>query len=59
MGNQNVKIFYKVQFDVEEKESDKDRDLLWDIVCHVRRWLERKGDVSSKIGTSTIKNQYN
>ena len=51
MGNQNVKIFYKVQFDVEEKESDKDRDLLWDIVCHVRRWLERKGDVSSEIGT--------
>lgn len=51
MGNQNVKVFYKVQFDVEEKESDKDRDLLWDIVCHVRRWLERKGDVSSEIGT--------
>lgn len=24
MGNQNVKVFYKVQFDVEEKESDKD-----------------------------------
>lgn len=51
MGNQNAKIFYKVQFDVEEKESNKDRDLLWDIVCHIRRWLERKGDVSSKLGT--------
>lgn len=25
MGNQNAKIFYKVQFDVEGKETNKDK----------------------------------
>ena len=36
----NSKIFYKISFSI--KESRDEMDLLWELVLHIKRWLDSK-----------------
>lgn len=44
-------LFYKIRFSIEEVNSEK--DLLWDLLLHIKDWLTRKYNREGKINLST------
>ncbi len=49
MKDLHSKIFYKIQFDMECHSGGIDVDLLWELVMHIKRWLENKRRISTDI----------
>ena len=49
MKDLHSKIFYKIQFDMECHSGGIDMDLLWELVMHIKRWLENKRRISTDV----------
>ena len=44
-------LFYKIRFTIEAK--DKESDLLWKIILHIKDWMTRKHNIQGKENLST------
>lgn len=45
----NSRVFYKISFSIKANAGHEDLDLLWEIVCHIRKWLTYKEKSSDRV----------